>query len=185
MKVSAHTRGFTLIEMIVAVGLFAVVSLVAVSALLSLVDANRKAQALQSVINNLNVAVDGMARAIREGSNYRCDAPNGGDCTNGGTSFYFEPYSGDSSNPGDDWLYSFHDGRLYKSENGSSSGEISITAPEVSIESMVFYVFGSTRGDSVQPKVMIVIKGTAGGEKIKVRTTFHIQSTAVQRVLDI
>ena len=41
--------GFTLVEMIVAVALFAVVMLISVAALLSLVDANRKAQALQSV----------------------------------------------------------------------------------------------------------------------------------------
>jgi len=67
-----RSHGFTLIEMIVAVGLFSIVMLVSISALLSLVDANRKAQALQSVMNNLNIAVDGMVREIREGSNYRC-----------------------------------------------------------------------------------------------------------------
>ena len=64
----AADSGFTLVEMIVAVALFAVVMLISVAALLALVDANRKAQALQSVMNNLNIALDGMVRSVRMGS---------------------------------------------------------------------------------------------------------------------
>ncbi len=182
-------RGFTLVEMIVAVALFAVVMLVCVGALLALVNANRKAQALQSVMNNLNIALDGTVRAIREGSNFHC---GGGsyttptDCTNGDSTFAFEPYGNTSSDV--PWVYTFaHDsngrGRIYKSENGNSP--VAITAPEVSIEDMEFYVVGTTRKDSVQPKVVIVIKGTAGTVGSSARTTFHIQATAVQRLLDL
>ncbi len=171
--------------MIVSVALFGVVMMISVTALIALVDANRKAQALQSVINNLNIAIDGMSRSIREGANYRCGSTTGGDCTDGGTSLYFESFGGNTGNPADDWLYSFHDGRIHKSENGSTAGEVAITASEVTIESLTFYVLGSTRGDAIQPKVMMVIKGTAGATKVNVRTTFHVQSTAVQRILDI
>ena len=183
--------GFTLIEMIVAVGLFGVVMMVSVTALVALVDANRKAQALQSVINNLNIAIDGMSRSIREGSNYRCGSSSGNDCTAGGTIVYFEHYGGDPAQTGDDWVYEFKAdpvtgrGRIYKSTNGSTGGEVAITASEVTIDSVTFYVFGSVRGDAVQPKVMMVIKGSAGTTKANVKTTFHVQSTAVQRVIDI
>lgn len=177
--------GFTLIEMIVAVALFGVVMMVSVTALVALVDANRKAQALQSVINNLNIAIDGMSRAIREGSDYRCAGTNGGDCVNGDTIFYFEPYGGNPADASDDWVYEFRDGRIFKSENGSTAGEVAITASEVTIDSVSFFVFGSTPGDIVQPKVMMVIKGSAGTKKANVKTTFHVQSTAVQRLLDI
>src|SRR3989338_2524865 len=52
------SRGFTLVELIVSIGLFAIVMLISVGALLALTGANRKAQALQSVMNNLNVALD-------------------------------------------------------------------------------------------------------------------------------
>lgn len=194
MKKSARTRGFTLVEMIVAVGLFAVVMLVSIAALLALVDANRRAQGLQSVMNNLNVAVDGMVRSIREGSSYNCGSiPIGdatADCTEGEDLIAFKPFTaGVSDSP--HWLYWFAldergVGRLYKSEDGTTSGGLPITSPEVSIDSVTFYVIGSERGngDTVQPKVTIAIKGTAG-QKVTSRTTFHIQATAVQRLLDL
>ncbi len=188
-KQKMNARGFTLVEMIVAVGLFAIVMLVSVTALLSLIDANRKAQALQSVINNLNVSLDGMVRSIREGSDYRCDSasPANPNCTEGGTAIYFESQGGDPENPADDWVYAYdaETQRIYKSETGSLASALPITAPEVQIDSLTFFIIGATRGDTTQPKVMIVVKGTAGNDKVKVRTTFHVQSTAVQRVLDI
>jgi prepilin-type N-terminal cleavage/methylation domain-containing protein len=192
---TAHS-GFTLIEMIVSVALFAVVMLVCVGALLSLVEANRKAQALQSVMNNLNIALDEIVRNAREGSDYHGaggDAACGGidystphDCADGGTILAFEPYGNKTSDP--PWVYSFAEdsngvGRIYKSENGQAA--VPITASEVSIDEMLFYVVGTTPGDAVQPKIVIVIKGSAGVAGSSARTTFHIQSTAVQRELDL
>ncbi|HEY4519548.1 MAG TPA: type II secretion system protein [Candidatus Paceibacterota bacterium] len=185
--VPPSAAGFTLVEMVVAVGLFAIVMLIATSALLSVVHANRKAHALQSVMNNLNVALDGMTRSIRMGSNYRCGgpSPSSPDCLSGGSSLYFEEYGGSTSNPADDWAYWYDASakRLYKSEQGGSSG-VAITAPEVSIESLTFYVVGTTRGDTTQPKVVVAIKGTAG-VSARVQTTFSVQATAVQRLLDL
>ena len=195
------SRGFTLVEMIVSVALFAIVMVVCVGALLSLVNANRKAQALQSVINNLNIALDGIVRNTRMGSSYHgaggdaaCGASDYStphDCTNGGTIFAFEPYGGDPKVSTDNWVYVFDtDGtycgahRLCKSVNGGANF-IAITAPEVSIDDLKFYVVGSTQGDAVQPKVVIVLKGTAGNVGSIARTTFHIQATAVQRLLDL
>src|SRR5882672_10508798 len=78
-KLEARVRGFTLVEMIVAVALFAIVMLVCVGALLALVGANKKVHALQSVMNNLNVTLDGMVRQIRMGSNY--DGYSGTGCS--------------------------------------------------------------------------------------------------------
>lgn len=182
-QLTARSRGFSLVEMIVAVGLFAVVMLIAVSSLLALIDANRKARTLQSVVNNLNVALDGMVRALRMGHTYHC---GGADPTQGG-----------SSCPEGDNIISFisHDGqvvvyewdtmvnRVRVSQGGSAFSYL--TAPEVDIEEMKFYVVGTTVGDENQPKVVVVMKGTASADNVKARTTFSIQSTAVQRILDL
>ena len=182
-------RGFTLIEVIVSTALFTIVILVAVGALLALVSANRKTQALHAVMNNLNIALDGMVRSIRMGSNYHCGG--GGtlspqDCPNGDSLFAFESFNGDPNNPEDQWVYSYDTDtkRIYKSEK-SGRDWFPITAPSVTVDSVQFYVIGTTRGGVEQPKVVIEMKGTAGAESVKTKTEFHIQSTAVQRVLDL
>ena len=199
--------GFTLVEMLVAVSLFAVVMTVSIGALLSLIDANRKAQAIQSVMNNLNVALDGMVRNIRMGHTYHCGSANetnkttlstAADCTSGGALIAFEPFGGSRASNADQWVYWFEDGRLYKSED-SRDTQLPITAPEIQIDSFQVFVTGaqntlSGNGDTVQPRVVIVLEGTAGAENNpfgvlgtseRIRTTFTIQSAASQRLLDL
>ena len=187
-------KGFTLVEMLVATALFVIVMLVSVNTLLALVQANRKAQSLQSVIENLNVSLDSMEREIRMGTNFHCGISppynSTNDCPNGDTVFAFEPYG---NLPTDiPYVYRLNGTQIEKSENGGIVFS-PITAPEISIDRMRFYVVGSTpgcrpypcTGNTDQPRVVVVIKGTApirGGSAV---TPFHIQITAVQRVLDI
>lgn len=179
--------------MMVAVALFAIVMVVSAGALLSLAAANRKAQALQSVMNNLNTTIDSMVRSVREGTSYHCGI--GGtitvplDCANGDTQLAFEAHGGTGA-ASDQRVYAFiapvgtQNGYIQRSIDGGLSWA-RITAPEISIIDMKFYVVGTTAGDTTQPKVVVVMKGIAGGVNTKISTTFHIQATAVQRVLDI
>lgn len=200
-------RGFTLVEMMVAVALFAVVMTISVGALLALVDANRKAQALQSVMNNLNVALDGMVRNIRMGVAYHCDdvtetnktvLSTRADCVSGGELLAFEAFGNSLTDTGDQWVYWFQDGRIWKSEDARDTA-LPITAPEVEIDSFDVYVTGASGvlnadGDTTQPKVVFSIQGTAGaqdsafsvvGTAKRIRTTFNIQAVASQRLLDL
>ncbi len=189
-------RGFSLVEMIVAVALFSIIMLVAISTLLSLVNASRKARTLESMMNNLNISLDSMVRATRMGSRYNCgseDLPNsltGADCTQGldpntqEVIFSFAPFESDSCNAAERAVYYLEDGALKRSLNGGET-KTAVTAPDVLIDEMQFYTIGSRPGDTVQPKVVVVVKGTAGDDDVRSRTTFNIQATAVQRELDI
>jgi prepilin-type N-terminal cleavage/methylation domain-containing protein len=193
-----NKRGFTLIEMLVSVALFSIVMLIAGATLLSLVYANRKAQALQSVMNNLDISLDNMVRNVRMGSNYRCGSqsqPSGppyGDCSSGGTSLYFTPFGSDPTNRTQDIGYFIGGvcpaGRICITENiNSQVVTVPITSPQVQIQSMKFYVVGTepaSSGGTVQPKVLFTITGEAGTQ-INTQTTFQIQATAVQRLLNL
>lgn len=64
--------GFTLIEVLVSLSIFTMVVTAAVSVLLTMVDANNKAQNLQSAMTNLSFVLDSMTREIRTGSDYYC-----------------------------------------------------------------------------------------------------------------
>jgi type II secretory pathway pseudopilin PulG len=196
--------------MLVAISLFTIVMTVSIGALLALVDANRKAQAIQSVINNLNIGLDGMVRQIRMGSQYHCgtaaQSNNLGliatpaNCNGGGTLIGFEPFGGDTSTSANQWAYWLQNNRLYRrAYTDSASVVVPITAPEVRIDSFSVYVTGaestlrSNPSDTQQPKVVIIIKGTAGAEgndgsipgRQRIETDFTIQATASQRLLDI
>jgi len=186
---AVQSGGFTLIEMLVSVGLFAIVMIVCVGALLALVGANKKAHALESTINNLNISLDDMVRNAREGSGFdgslACTGGNSGgpqDCTGGGTEFAFVPYGG-----GPRWIYWFSNAQVWRTVDGNVNDGVPITSPEVTVTAMSFYVVGTIRGagDTTQPRVIVVIKGTAGGGRVKDQTTFHLQATAVQRALDL
>ncbi len=67
-------KGFTLVEMVVSLGIFALVAVIAIGALLKIVDANKKAHSLQTTINDLNFALDAMTRELRVGSGYFCSS---------------------------------------------------------------------------------------------------------------
>jgi prepilin-type N-terminal cleavage/methylation domain-containing protein len=185
------TRGFSLVEMMVAVALFAVVMTISVGSLLSLVNADKKAQALKSVMNNLNFALENMSRNMRVGTSYHCstsasvpaDTTTPNDCINGGVLVAFEGHAGDPADSSDQIIYRFTSGRIEKSENGGGSF-IAITAPEVTINEMKFYVTGTTAGDTEQPRIVMTISGSAG-IKDATETSFNLQTTISQRLTDI
>ncbi len=72
MKISKGKKGFTLVEVVVSLAIFAVVSLIAVGALLKIIDANKKAQSLKTSVNNIHALLDTMSRDLRTGTNYYC-----------------------------------------------------------------------------------------------------------------
>lgn len=174
-------RGFSLIELMVAVSIFTVVMTVSVGTLLSLADANRKAQTLASVTNNLNFALDSMTRAIRTGYTYHCtDTPNSlpsgvSDCVNGASGFVFTDSSGQRVG------YRLSDSRIER--NIDSGGWVPLTASEIEITDMRFYMNGSTPADTVQPMVTISIQGETD-IVAKAESSFDIQTSVTQRFLD-
>lgn len=68
----SNNRGFTLVEMLVSVALFAVVMLVSTAVIFSIIGGNKKAQGINAVSNNLNFAIESMVRDIKTGYGYSC-----------------------------------------------------------------------------------------------------------------
>src|SRR3989338_5975303 len=94
------SAGFTLVEMIVALGFFTVIMLVVISVLASVSGANEKARTMRVVIDNLNFAVENMARTLRVGSQYHCGDGGGTvqqDCSAGESEITFKNIQGGDS----------------------------------------------------------------------------------------
>ncbi len=195
------TTGFTLVEMLVAIAVFMSVMVVAVTALISIVNANRKSQAIKSVVDNVTFAIDSISRDMRSGTNYRC-----GDLSSG--SFFFTEQDCSEGNNGVQYKEPNGEFTQYKfvSTNVLPLGKANIqkrscsidltcsvwqdmTAPisNVDITNMKFYVLGAgnsnnPRGSRTQPRVIITLEGVAGDDTKGTKTTFQIQTTVSQSI---
>jgi len=170
--------GFTLIEMVVAVSLFTVVVIISTGALMTIINANRKARSMQTVMDNLNFAMENMSRNLRTGYSYECGGSQG-NCPNGKDNIVFIDQNGDSVEY--EFLESDGLGSITISKNGVTPK--SITSSEVDIDGLLFYVTGLDSSDKKQPLVTISISGTAG-VKEETKTAFDIQTTISQRKID-
>ncbi len=200
MKKANLQKGFTLIEMIVSLGIFAVVAVIAIGALLKISDANRKAIILKTSINNLNFALEAMSREMRFGSNF--------ECASGPSSLNNNQNTNCPQN--NSWVIAFD-----SSEEGNGSGGtvcrlryaywLKTTANQPSVlkkaqeeicgatlirsESAYYDIVSSelritdskvTIDTTDQPKVRFWIKGESG-KKAKDVTSFSLQTTMSQR----
>jgi len=177
-------RGFTLAELIVSVALFVLVMTMSMTSIVGIFDANRKSRTLRSVSSNLNLTVESMSKEIRFGTNYHCGfdtdtATSVANCdiaSGGNVRINFLSSSGVQIS------YRKWNNTIEK-QVGIGGPYIAITAPEVIIDSLIFYVIGAGTTDTLQPKVIMKIKSHAGTGKSQ--TDFTLQTLVSQRTLDI
>ncbi len=204
--------GFTLVEMLVSVAIFSVFMLVAVSVVLSIIGGNRKAQAINAVVNNLNFAIESMVRDMKTGYFYRCEGNyDFSEMEDPSSNFYQIPASDDilcaaavsapqtvvafvsvlSGSPlGVEYRFEpqtiNRTGRIVKTYFDPEADmwvETDITPPEVNIKSAKFYVNSPAPGGTVQPSIFILISGTAGPNAKE--SDFVLQTFVSQRILNI
>ncbi|OGF61957.1 hypothetical protein A2926_00555 [Candidatus Giovannonibacteria bacterium RIFCSPLOWO2_01_FULL_44_40] len=176
-------KGFTLLEMIVALGVFATVALISASSLLLLTDAQRKAFSLQSAYDNVRFSLEVMARDLRTGYSYYCGSdqndiiqePTSRDCPAGGPAISYKNFSGNTVN------YRIFEGRIEKFVDGIFVG--AMTSENIIVDTLTFYVVGSPSDDDWQPRVAIVIKGEAGSGRSM--SKFNLQTTVSQRKINL
>lgn len=180
--IKKHCRrlaGFTLVEMIVSVGIFAVAMIFVAGALLAVVAGNKEAQAIKSAIVNLDFALDDMVRTIKTGYDYDCNPVTAGvfeDCPIGeigSNRFRFTDQDGQTV------TYWNLNGVIHR-QIGTT--DVALTGGDVNMNRLVFYVGGNEVTAKDQPNVLIVLKGVVQTKKSQV--PFEIQTMAVQRRLN-
>jgi prepilin-type N-terminal cleavage/methylation domain-containing protein len=184
-------RGFTLIELMVSVAIFTVVMVIALGALLAVSAAERKAETVKSVVDNLNFALESMSRTIRTGYDYKCGVGGTGDCGSSGDPFTSaQSYIAFTAVDGSLVAYCLDGGVIKRqittgvlSTDCTASVFLPITSTELVVSSLSFYVKGAPRTDTLQPKVTIIITAYANVGATG-QTTFNIQTSITQRIYD-
>ncbi len=189
IKKAGKKNGFTLIEMIVSMSIFTIALLIIVGALISLENASRKARTVRIVTDNLSAAIDSMSRNVRMGTYYHCgcvgpyttplNCPMTDDTGGGGaTCLAFESQRGDPSISTDQYIYRLSGNRIERSTDGGSTF-LALTAPELDVTNLRFYVTG-TETSSNQPYVTMIVRGSASTTP-RTATDFNIQTTIGER----
>ncbi len=189
--------GFTLIEVMISIGLFTVIMIIGITAILGVNNTYRKSRTMRSAVDNLSFVMEDMARNIRLGTNYRCvmspedtnpidieDTLDGTNCRGIAFQPFWDPVLGD---PSDQVIY-YIDAEtesIFKSLEGDLSTSDAMNSVDIKIDEEVsgFTIFGaSTNTDGEQPSVRIILSGSAvvAGNT----TEFHLQTTVSQRLLD-
>ncbi len=185
-SVRSPLMGFTLVEMIVSVGLFIIVLFIATSSFLAIVNADRKSRAVRIATDNLNLSLEDMQRKIKTGYTYNC---GGGVGTNDCTTIPEESLAF-SGQDGVRVIYargttgvcgSGYQGCILRTVGANTP--IPITSPEINVESLKFLVKGSDVSDTTQPAVVVSIKGSIGTVS-STKTDFSIQTVVTQRNYD-
>lgn len=187
-SIFVNKRAFTLVEMLIAVSLFTVIVTISIGAILTVFDANRKAQASKTIVDNLNLSIENMARIVRFGSSYHCDGninttfsnpPTPANCANGGPLLAVN-FKGNTI------VYRLNGTTLERSDTGGSNGSYKpITSTDTVIQHLTFRVFGADEIPSFQqPYVVVVLRGYVG-VKPSAQSNFTIETVMSQRALDL
>ena len=199
-------KGFTLVELLVVLGLFSSVMTLATGALYTSQAVNTKLQETQSILDNANLSMEVIARDIRYGSDFYCTSEplvfqsnlKRRSCpyskTSTSTYLYFKPASAITS---DDRVgYYLANSVLMKDEytNGVRT-TYQITSNDVTVKSLIFYVTGAQTSDASndvdnvsdydQPLITLSFTGVTKPTKSKViPVSFTMQTTVAARELD-
>jgi type II secretory pathway pseudopilin PulG len=200
-----NTGGYTILETMVSVALFVVITLAGMGTLLSAHSLHQKSQNMRSIMDNLNFVMEDISRNLRTGYNYHCfvsgnaipsasspvpSAPKS--CANG-WAIAFEHAYGDPDENDDQWIYyiasnGVDKGKMFKSTQGpyTASSFIQLTPDEIVIDpdASYFAVLGAEASpNQQQPFVTIRLVGSITYKNVV--TPFSLQTSVSQRLIDI
>ena len=75
-KSGSGSKGFTLVEVMVAMSIFITIVTIGMTAVLNAISQHRATENIRTVMDNLNFVMEDMARNIRIGTNIRCVLPS-------------------------------------------------------------------------------------------------------------
>jgi len=199
-KARSKTKGYTIIETMIAVSLFIVIVLSGMGSLLNANLLYQKSGNMRSIMDTLSFIMEDMSRNIRTGYHYRCYFNVNGtidplavniprSCPTG-WGLAFEAANGNTVPNSDQWVYYIgtYNGKagIFKSVDGSASF-VQLSPDEVTVDltASQFSVLGAeaSPGNQQQPLVTIKLVGTINVKNVV--TPFSLQTSVSQRLLDL
>lgn len=157
-------RGLTMIELIVAIGIFGLTIGMAMGIFVLAVTSQRRITALKNIEDNVRFAIESISREIRTGRNFN----------NNSNLLSFANAKGESV------VYRLNASIIEKSSDGGINYS-TITGSEVTIDYLNFYLSGQVAGDNLEPRITITmgVSSKVGNQNANLK----IQTTISERIL--
>jgi len=169
--------GFTLVELIVAIGIFSILTSIAAGSFASALRSQRQSAALLTANSNVSLMIEQMVREMRTGSDF---------CVNGQNCPRLDTISFRNAK-GEIVTYCLLDDAVRRGIGAASSCSGSnfyrLSSDNVRIEHLAFYLQGNqtyASGDREQPRITISLS-VAPLEQNITGNVLHIQTTASPR----
>ena len=163
-------RGFTLLEVIISMGIFFVVVIIAIGAVLSINRAHIKASNLQAIQDNLRFTLEFITKEIRSGKSYAVISPTQISFTDSGGNFVSYCLLGEAIH------------RLTAIGACDASPPAPLTGDDIIVEQLKFLLIDTASEggvDAVQPRMTIAIKARTKNPRLA--TSFNLETTVTQR----
>ncbi len=192
---SSITKGFTLVEILVALAIFSFVITIGTGALVTLSNTNHSAQLSRKTVDNVDYIMDDIVRELRLGKNYHCidegnmdtlNERDAADCTKGSSKiaftniltgdlikYYVEPFT---TTAGTKYV-------LKKEVTGTNPLSTQLSALNIDIRKIRFYVSGSKSTDYKASQVLITLQAELK-KGSRFSSLVDLQTTVAQRALD-
>lgn len=171
-------RGFTLVELLVAIAIFSIVVAIGVGGFVHALHTQREVAALIATQSNASDALEQMTREMRTGYLF-CTTKNNNDNPENALPSICDPNNlytgaGCTTSGGTDPVWTCNDildfynaasdevdykltrgGSLVRSQNGPGGPFIPLTDNNVNVSYLTFTIFGNTEGDNWPPRITI------------------------------
>jgi len=169
-------RGFTIVELLVSIAIFSLVTSFGVTVFVRSLRAQRSVVALISANDNASLAIEAVAREIRRGRDFSGD--NGADSSDSKTLRFFNAEQHEV-------IYRFEvtngEHALTRSDNGSNY--FPVTAKNIVVEEGTFAIRNTSNGRPSLPRVTIAMRIGSPDRDIQGATT-QIHTTVSSRGLN-
>ncbi len=174
-------RGFTLIEVVVAVALFSVIFGVMISLLFVALASQRQSITIQELVSQSSTVGEYMTRALRQAqkeTGQGCLSSKGlnYEITHSGSGVKFVNVQGQCQE-------FFLENQIIKEIKGIQA--LSLSPDDMRILALNFFPRGESQADELQPRLSFFIDMQGKDDKPGTQTRFQLQTTISQRAYDI
>lgn len=172
-------HGYTLIELLVAIGVFAIVVTLMTGTFMLSLRGQKKGVTTQNVADNVRYAMEIMAKEMRMGTSFVADTNSGSCATMCRIQFSSNM---PNRNPAQRLEFYLANGKImFDDEVGTGPAADSITSPNVTVSTLSFDVSGVP--PTSQPRITIVLEAASAENAGGVGSSITVQTTVSQRSL--